>query len=468
MIEDIGRWYAGADGQPKSATGVVRVIDERYEREQRLAFLSRYDELTGYLNRSHLLEALGEALASARASRAELAFLLVAIDNFGAINDAYGFATADQVFAAVARRIKARLRDGDAIGRYSGSKLGIVLLDCDEAAMHAAAERFHTAVRDEVVTAGASSVAATVSIGGVALPRNARRVGEAVARAQDGLRQARTAGYGRFVAHVPSPGQRAINRANAALSSDLVAALSDDRLTLSYQPVVDIDRREPVFHEGLLRLETANQTVVAATDFIDLAERLGLIRLVDLHALGRALGTLASAPTARMSLNVSAETVGDAQWLSRLAHAVRRQPDVAGRLIVEVTETSVIRHLDEASRFIAVLHDLGARVAIDDFGAGFSSFRNLRSLDIDIVKIAGVFIENMLHSADDRAFVRTLTELARHFDMDVVGEWVEDEETAALLAECGVGYLQGNLTGPASPELPWPMADGAPTGGPEG
>ena len=452
IVEDTGRWYADDTGRPARARGVVRVINDRHEREQRLAFLSRYDELTGYFNRQHLMATLGEALTNAKRFRTSIAFMIVAIDSFRAINEAYGFETADQVFAAAARRIKSQLRDGDAIGRYSGNKLGIVLMNCGDDDMHAAAERFHAAIRNGVITAEQSSVAATVSIGGVGLPRHGRTVSEALARSQESLHQARTRGSGRFVAYTPSPARDAQRRANAALSSEMVAALETNRLRLFFQPVVDLAGRTLNFHEGLLRLERSNGTFAPATDFIELCEQLGLIRLIDKYTLGRTLETLETMPAAHLSLNVSGETVGDSEWLSRLAEAVSRRADLAGRLIVEITETAVIRNLEEAAHFIATIHDLGCQVAIDDFGAGFSSFRHLRTLDVDMVKIAGQFIENLPRSPDDQAFVKALTELARTFGIKIVAEWVQDEETAALLTGYHVDMIQGTITGMASPE----------------
>jgi EAL domain-containing protein (putative c-di-GMP-specific phosphodiesterase class I) len=225
--------------------------------------------------------------------------------------------------------------------------------------------------------------------------------------------------------------------------------------------VVDLATRAPKFHETLLRLERANGTFTAATDFIELCEQLGLIRLIDHYTLGHTLETLEAAPAARLSLNVSGETVGDAEWLSRLAAAVTQRPDIAGRLIVEITETAVIRNLEEAARFIATIHDLGCLVAIDDFGAGFSSFRHLRTLDVDMVKIAGEFIENLPRSSDDQAFVKALSELACTFGIEIVAEWVQDEEAVALLAGYGVHMIQGTLTGMASAEWSLTAPDAA-------
>jgi diguanylate cyclase (GGDEF)-like protein len=449
-IEDIGRWYAGADGRPARAHGVLRVINERYEREQRLAFLSRYDDLTGYFNRPHLLATLGDALLHARRFRGSIAFLIVAIDNFGMINEAYGFDIADQVFAAVARRIKSQLRGGDAIGRYSGSKLGLVMMNCDENDMLAAAERFHAAMRDEVVVTETGSVAVTVSIGGVALPRHGRTINEAMSRAHEGLHLARLRGHGHFVGYTFSPARQAQRRDNAVLSSELVAALNERRLGLAFQPVVDIRSRKPAFHEALVRIDRPGGRLVDGGDLVAVAERLGLIRLIDRRVLELALDALVAAPERTISINVSADTVGDSEWIGHLAATLAARPGLAARLIVEITETAMIRNLEEASHFVAMLNDLGCRVAIDDFGAGFSSFRNLRVLDVDIVKIDGSFIEHLPRSPDDQVFVRSLVELARSFGIATVAEWVQDEETVAILAGWGVDFVQGRLTGAAN------------------
>jgi diguanylate cyclase (GGDEF)-like protein len=457
-IEDTGRWYRGANNRPARAHGVLRVINERHEREQRLAFLSRFDELTGYFNRSHLLDTLGEAIRLSQRLRGALGFMVVAIDNFGAINEAYGFEVADGIFAAVAHRIRAQLREGDAIGRCAGNKLGLVLMNCEERDVVAAAERFHKAVRSEVITTEAGPVALTVSIGGVALPRYGRSANEAMSRAQEALDQARHRGSGRFAAYAPSADVQERRRGNAALSRELVAALNENRLRLAFQPVVETATRRPVFHEALVRLQGPDGGVTTHGEFIQAAERLGLVRLIDHRVLDLSLARLAERPDARLSVNVSAETLGDSEWLERLSRAATERADVAGRLIIEITETAMIRHLDEASRFVALLHDLGCKVAIDDFGAGFSSFRHLRDLDVDIVKIAGTFIENLPASRDDQVFVKALTGIARNFGLATIAEWVRDEETIAILGALGVDMLQGNLVGPPAIDGPGSMA----------
>ncbi|MBN8956284.1 MAG: diguanylate cyclase, partial [Rhizobiales bacterium] len=175
-LEDTGRWFAGPDGRPAHAHGVVRVVNERHENDQRLAYLSRFDDLTGEMNRWRLTEILGAALDDAIKGRSSCAFLLIAVDNLARINEAYGFGIADEVISAVARRLRSKLRASDALGRFSGNKFGIVLRNCTPDEMAVAADRLLAGIRDEVMQTSAGVVAITITIGGIVAPRHAREV----------------------------------------------------------------------------------------------------------------------------------------------------------------------------------------------------------------------------------------------------------------------------------------------------
>ena len=190
-IEDIGRWFAGADGKPARAHGVVRVINERHDQEERLTYLSRFDGLTGEMNRFHLTEVLETTLKQAVAQRGSCGFMLVAIDNLARINESYGFDVADEAIGAVAKRLRAKMRGGDQLGRFSGNKFGIILNNCTPDDMEKAAERLIAGVRDDVVRTAAGPVAVTVTIGGVTAPRHASNVQEILARAQETLDRAK-------------------------------------------------------------------------------------------------------------------------------------------------------------------------------------------------------------------------------------------------------------------------------------
>jgi EAL domain-containing protein (putative c-di-GMP-specific phosphodiesterase class I) len=224
--------------------------------------------------------------------------------------------------------------------------------------------------------------------------------------------------------------------------------------------VVAIASRAPAFYECLMRVRRADGSLIAVNEVVPRAERLGLVRLIDHRVLELVLAELVEAPSLKASLNVSAASTVDPDWWSALGTMLHAHSGVGERLMVEITETAAIHDLDETRGFVARVKDLGCRIAIDDFGAGYTSFRNLRKLGVDVVKIDGTFVQNLRRSEDDRAFVQTLIDLARRLGLDTVAEWVQDEEAAAILAEWGCDYLQGALIGLAAPERPWRAAQG--------
>jgi diguanylate cyclase (GGDEF)-like protein len=454
-LEDTGRWFAGPDGRPLRAHGVVRAIDKRREREQRLARLATFDPLTGAMNRAQLTEALAGALEAATRFRGSCGFLLVAIDHLGHLNEAYGFDAAEEVIAKAAKRIRGRLRGKDHLGRLSGNKFGVVLTSCTADELSIAAERLLAGVRDEPIQTRAGPVAATVTIGGVTAPRHARTVAEVYARAFDALHGARKRRHGSFLAYRPNVEREAMRRDTVRATDEIVTALNERRLALAFEPVADAKTRSVAFYECLMRVRRADGAVVQAHEIVPVAERVGLIRMLDHRMLELVVNELAGAPDLRASVNVSPRSAVDPEWWLGLGALLRANRSAAERLIIEITETTAIQDVDDARGFVSRVRDLGCRIAIDDFGSGHSSFRNLRRLGVDIVKIDGAFVQNMTKSGDDRAFVRTLVELAQRLGLAVVAEWVPDEEAARMLAEWGCHYLQGALIGLATTERPW-------------
>jgi len=429
--------------------------DEQREREERLTRLARFDQLTGAMNRWYMGEVLEAVAEEAIKLRSSCGFMLVAVDNVGRINDAYGFDVADEVIAEIGRRIRRQMRGKDHLGRFSGNKFGIILNNCTPDDMLIAADRLLTGVRDEMVQTSAGPVATTVTIGGVTAPRFARTLREIVSRAQDALDSAKARRRGSFQPYRPSLERDAQRQENVRSTEEIVGALNARRISLCYEPVVAVATRQPAFYECLMRLTRADGTPLPVHDVVPLAERLGLVRLLDHRVLELALAELAAAPALKASINVSAASTVDPDWWGALGALLRAQPAIGERLTVEITETAAIHDIDETRGFVARVKDLGCRIAIDDFGAGNTSFRNLRKLGVDIVKIDGAFVQNLKRSDDDRAFVHTLIDLARRLGLETVGEWVQDEEAAALLAQWGCDYMQGALVGLASTERPW-------------
>ena len=454
-LEDIGRWFAGPDGKPLRAHGVVRAIDARREHEQRLLKLAKYDPLTGEMNRAQLTEALSTALEAATRFRGSCGFLLVSIDHLGRLNEAYGFDAAEEVIAKVAKRIRARLRGKDHLGRFSGNKFGVILSSCTTDELTVAAERLLSGVRDETIPTTAGPVAVTVTIGGVTAPRHARTVAEVFSRAIDALHTARAKRHGSFVAYRPNVERDAMRRDSMRATDEIVSALNERRIVLAFEPVVEAKSREIAFYECLMRVQRADGGIAHAHEIIPVAERVGLIRMLDHRMLELVVTELAATPGLHASVNVSPASAVDPDWWLGLGALLRANRGAAERLIVEITETAAIQDVDDARGFVSRVKDLGCRIAIDDFGAGHTSFRNLRKLGVDIVKIDGAFVQNLMKSSDDRVFVHTLVELSRRLGLKTVAEWVQDEEAAKVLSDWGCDYLQGALIGLATAERPW-------------
>lgn len=454
-VEDNGRWFAGSDGRPARAHGVVRVVNERHDHEQRLSYLSRFDGLTGEMNRNALNDALTAAFDEAQKFRGSCGLMLIAVDNLARINESYGFGVADEVIASVGRRLRTRMRGADVLGRFSSNKFGVVLASCTPEDLTAAADRFLSSVREDVVQTAHGPVAATITIGGVAAPRHARTVAEMIAHAQESLDSAKSKRRGTFVAYRPNVEREALRRENAQTTDKIINALNERRILLAFEPIVSTTTRDPIFYECLMRIRRADNSIVSASAVIPVAEQLGLVRLIDHRVIELVTEELAATPNLKVSVNVSPDSITDPDWWGSFAAQLRSRPGVAQRMTLEITETSAIQNIDDTAGFVTRAKDLGCRIAIDDFGAGYTSFRNLRRLGVDIIKIDGAFVQNLPRSEDDRAFVRTLIDLGRSLGLKTVAEWVQDEPAADVLAEWGCDYLQGSLVGRATLERPW-------------
>ncbi|HKH80921.1 MAG TPA: bifunctional diguanylate cyclase/phosphodiesterase [Methylovirgula sp.] len=440
-IEDTGRWFAGSDDRPARAHGLVRVITDRYEAERQLARQSRYDALTGALNRAPFIEHVSALLPECIRKGGSHAILLAGIDNLAVLNEAYGYDVGDELIAATAARLRVEMRATDLMARYAGNKFALLIEGCNGEQMNAAAARFLAVVEAAPLATKAGQIAASMRIGGVVVPQQGRSAQAALHHAEEALAATRRSGGNRFVAFAPSL-VRDDKRLNILhVYDEIVAALKDSRITLALQPVVSAKTREIAFHEALARVVGKDGKPVLPANIFPVAEKTGLVRLIDHRMLELVVAELASNPLRHIAINASGATVLDIQWPDRLRAACAHN-NVAARLTVEITETCAIADLEATGRAIAAMQSCGVKVAMDDFGSGHTSFRNLRNLRVDLLKIDGAFIQNLARSEDDRFFVRTLVDLARHLEIPIVAEWVEDAQSAAILTDWGVDYLQ--------------------------
>jgi EAL domain-containing protein (putative c-di-GMP-specific phosphodiesterase class I) len=242
---------------------------------------------------------------------------------------------------------------------------------------------------------------------------------------------------------------------NLAIGAMVKAALRQDRLFFAFQPIVCAVTGEVDYFECLLRMRDEAGNTVPNAEFITTIEDLGLIGHIDRFVLEKAVQELGTHSGMRLGFNVSGLTACDRPWLRSLIALLRGRPDLARRLVVEITETAALYDIEESARFVDTLRQAGCRVALDDFGAGHTSLRHLQTLAVDTVKIDGSFVRNLADSAENRVFLRHLLGLTRGFGLSAVAECVERAEDAELLRAEGVGYLQGYHVGAPTVERPW-------------
>lgn len=441
-IEDAGRWFAGADGRPASARGVLR-LDRAVKPDE----LTKAD--SELCDRHALVERVDQALAEHLPAERIVVVLVAAIDELTRLNDDFGHEATDEIIGVVQDRLRSVMRRRDHLVRYSGNRFAILLTGCPQNQVEAAARRFVKAVAQSAIETGRGIALARLRVGAAIAPDLSTHAGALVAAAESALANAKagavdTAVIARRTATAAPAGER------PGFDLQAVAALNERRVQLALQRVVDAASRTTAFHEALLRVgQGADGLFFAPAELIPMLERRGLVRLFDHRVLELAFDMLARDPALRLSVNVSPRSLVDPEWLDALLAFTRGARDIAQRLIVEVTETATIENPARMAKLLTTIKDQGARIAIDDFGAGHTSLRHLRAFPIDILKLDGAFTQNLQRSTDDRFYVRTLLDLARHLCVETVAEWVDDDLQATMLTSWGVTYLQGHLIGKA-------------------
>lgn len=236
-------------------------------------------------------------------------------------------------------------------------------------------------------------------------------------------------------------------------------ALRDRRAMLAFQPVVQARMpRRAAFYEGLIRIMDPTGRIIHAGDFMGAVETMELGRKIDCLALEMGLNTLAAEPNIRLSINMSARSIGYPDWLATLERGLRQDPTIGERLILEITESSAIVMPDLVTVFMQDMQERGICFALDDFGAGYTAFRYLKDFYFDIIKIDGEFIRGISESPDNQILTQALVSIARHFDMFTVAECVETAEDARILIDMGVDCLQGYLFGAPDTKAPWKVS----------
>ena len=418
-------------------------ITERRKAQAEIAFLARHDVLTGLANRALFQEGLTAALAQAREGQG-FALLLLDLDRFKAVNDTFGHGVGDSLLRAVAARLGEAVRETDMVARLGGDEFAIIQRSgADVVETGAMARRIVQAILAPFLLDG-HEVGVGISVGIAMAPGDGVDATQLIRNADLALYRAKQDGRGtwRFFA----PGMDDAARTKRSLELDLQTAVRAGQLELYYQPVVSSRRRIVQGFETLLRWRHPTRGFVPPSEFIPIAEEMGLIGEIGAWALRHACAEAAGWPEhVRIAVNLSLKQFRDKALVETVAAALRAAGLRPARLELEVTESVPLRQDQATLSTLHALHALGVRIALDDFGTGYSSLSYLSSFPFDTIKIDQSFVKDLRTDGQDMAIIRGIIGLAANLDMSVIAEGVETEAQLDILADAGCTDCQGYL-----------------------
>ncbi|GAB7538559.1 putative bifunctional diguanylate cyclase/phosphodiesterase [Burkholderia sp. 3C] len=434
--------------------GSLEEVTERAEAVARLHYLAEHDSLTRALNRrgiEHVMEGL-------LAARTPWSVAYVDLDRFKLINDMFGHASGDEVLRQLVVRMKSCLDGRGVIGRIGGDEFVCVFANTsvDEAA--ALCLRLESAVSGLPYPIGSRAFRVRASIGVVECMPN-MSVQDVVAHADLACRESKRDGNGKVIVYRSDALDVERRSRDIALIGTLKEDTIPDGLLLAMQPIVSVTHAsEALDFEVLLRLRREDGTVLSAVDFIDAFERSGTIGAIDLWVLSMVLDWIEAnrhtlVKTRFICVNLSGASLNDERVVAEIFRRLEAHASIVHFLCLEITETVALHDLKTSQHFIARAHDMGIRIALDDFGAGHTSFKYLKALSADALKIDGEFVKTMCEHPADIAIVESIVNLAKNLGMRTIAEWVEDVKTFEALRSIGVDYVQGYAVGrPTAPE----------------
>jgi len=449
-VRDVGRIEKAITGMPLHARGILTFIEPYIQRAEMAEFAARYDTQTGRPNRRFFDKTISEFAAAKKQG----AVLIISIDNMTFLNEALGPMAVNDLLQAAAQRLDRLVPSNAIIARTGGDSFGVWLADHDSHAAADNGQHIIEAFRAEHFVTQECAVNVSVSIGAVTIPDLASEGIEALTRAEQALKTGRTIGRGIYRFYEASEDRRSNNLAYLSDIDRFRKAMAAKDLVLSYQPIVNAMDGRISFYEALLRLRQSDGSFSSAFKLIQAFEQAGLMHELDRYVVGMAFEALRQEPELKLSVNLSASTVSSHHFQDMLHGELMHKPDLAQRLIWEITETAAINDLTDARRFVDMMHEVGSKVALDDYGAGYTSLQHLQQLNVDKVKIDGSLIKGIKDNAQNQVMVKSILAMAQNMGVETVAEFVETEHEAAWLQRHGANFMQGWFFGAAVLELP--------------
>ncbi len=439
-----------AGGRLSGALVLLHDVSELRGIARQMSYQATHDALTGLVNRHEFERRLQEATESGHRGDGQHVLCCLDLDRFKVVNDTSGHVAGDSVLREVAKVLRDAVRDSDTVARLGGDEFGMLLIGCplekarqiaDDVCRAVADHRF--VWRDKIFNLG-------VSVGLVEISRESGAPEELLVAADSACYVAKKRGSGRVAVYSAHDEALARHSGEIQWLQKLQVSLRENRFQLYQQPIVPAyghDNGGPAM-EVFVRLGDEDGESISPAEFVRAAERYRLMGMVDrwvvqttLAALGR--GALQVPPRRCVAINVSGQTLGDPDFLEFVVECLDSTGVPPGQVCFELSESAVVANIEHARRFVGVLHGMGCRFALDDFGSGVGSFSNLRSLPMDYLKIDGSFMRNLARDSVNQAMVTAMIELARKLNFKVIAEQVEDSAALEMVRRMGVDYMQG-------------------------
>lgn len=448
------RWVQGKNGSGAYHEGILTDISHIKKQEEQLLHMANHDPLTGLFNRREFNAIFERHLSRVRRYGTPGALLWMDLDGFKQINDSLGHNAGDDLLSSISQRMQATVRESDVLARLGGDEFAVLYTDVDGAQAQLAGTRLLDAIRNHTTRTEGQSLRATSSMGMVLFPEHGNAATELLLKADMAMYNAKASGRNRIVIY--SSDDEKLERPETRVDwlRIIREALENDHFVLYAQPILDLRTNRVTRYEILLRLRDQAGNIIPPGAFLDVAEQFGLSGDIDRWVLNKVVEVLGAASLIEdvsFAINLSPRSLADPELLAMIIEDESLTIIGPVKLVMEITETAAIYNIHVAKDFLRTLRSQGYEFALDDFGKGFSSFYQLKNLDVDYLKIDGSFVRNLSKDPVDRHLVTAMVNLAGSLGKQTIAEFVEDEETLDILRSIGVDCAQGFHIGRPGP-----------------
>lgn len=446
--------------QKTTIQSLIAIDTETIERQKKLTSKMGFREaisnsFSGSQERRALVSRLDELIAVDGRDPKKGYVLLVEVDRVSLINQVYGGNFTDELLEKTNATLTSMVGDRAEVMRIASDLFAIIFANDYQGEMKDTAQKILTVFYNQPVKVQERMVHQVLSIGGVSISDKSVSGAGLIGWLELALNDAKERGRGCFIEYSDTIGQEVNQfRDVLAIGDNFLKNFKEGRVKMAFQGVMNSRTNDVSFYECLIRMIDADGQVHSAGSFINAVEKMGLTRLVDTFATKESIRELKEYPLISLSVNVSNHTLTDPDWLKIVTYELRDYPDVANRLIIEITEGFAMNDMNQTIRVMRALHDLGCRVALDDFGAGNTGFSQLKDLALDIVKIDKSFVREMGRE-ENKHFIKTLHSLASAMNLETVAEGAETILEADILARDGIDHIQGFVHGLPSMDRLW-------------